>query len=60
MEKKINNAKPNKKGFWTMLKESITKANSGCGPGCGCHVENQDNDKQNKSNTTDKPMNNKE
>ena len=26
-----------KKGFWTLLKESIAKGNDGCGPGCGCH-----------------------
>ena len=29
-----------KKGFFTLLKESIAKSNDGCGPGCGCHAEN--------------------
>ena len=28
-----------KKGFWSLLKESIDKSNSGCGPGCGCNTE---------------------
>ena len=30
--------KGKKKGFFAMLKESITKSNEGCGPGCGCHA----------------------
>ena len=33
-----NDAKPKKKGFFALLKESITKSNAGCGPGCGCHA----------------------
>jgi hypothetical protein len=35
---KTNEAKP-KKGFFAILKESMTKTSEGCGPGCGCHVE---------------------
>jgi hypothetical protein len=31
-------AKP-KKSFWALLRESMNKASSGCGPGCGCHAE---------------------
>jgi hypothetical protein len=31
--------KPKKKSLWALLKESMDKASSGCGPGCGCHVE---------------------
>jgi hypothetical protein len=31
-------AKP-KKSFWAFLRESMDKASSGCGPGCGCHIE---------------------
>ena len=59
MEKKDNEVKSGKKGLWAILKESMNKANSGCGPGCGCHVENQEKDKQLKG-TPDKPGNNKE
>ncbi len=36
---KTNEAKPKKKGFFATLKESMTKTSEGCGPGCGCHVE---------------------
>ncbi|MHB8994695.1 MAG: hypothetical protein ACYC63_05535 [Armatimonadota bacterium] len=36
---KQNGLKPKKKSIWTLLKESMDKASSGCGPGCGCHVE---------------------
>ena len=35
--------KDGKKGFWTLLKESIAKSNDGCGPGCGCHAGNEKN-----------------
>ena len=35
---KTSEAKP-KKGFFALLKESMTKTSEGCGPGCGCHVE---------------------
>ena len=48
MEKNTNEVKPGKKGLWAMLKESMNKVSSGCGPGCGCHVENQDNENQRK------------
>lgn len=36
---KTNEAKPKKKGFFATLKESMTKTSEGCGPRCGCHVE---------------------
>ena len=52
MEKQ-NEVKSGKKSLWAMLKESMTKASSGCGPGCGCHVEKRSDDKQQK----DKPGN---
>lgn len=38
---KKNEVKSAKKGLWAIIKESMTKASSGCGPGCGCHVEEQ-------------------
>ncbi len=38
---KIKEAKPKKKGFLATLKESITKTSEGCGPACGCHVEDR-------------------
>lgn len=46
---KPSEAQPKKKSFWALLKESMNKASSGCGPGCGCHVqkpreENQDSE----------------
>lgn len=31
-----------KKSLWSLLKESMDKASDGCGSGCGCHVEKQD------------------
>ncbi len=34
-----NEAKPMKKGFFATLKESMAKTSEGCGPECGCHVE---------------------
>jgi hypothetical protein len=34
-----SDTKPKKKSLWALLKESMDKASSGCGPGCGCHVE---------------------
>ncbi len=34
-----NETKPKKKGFFSALKESMTKTSEGCGPGCGCHTE---------------------
>jgi hypothetical protein len=30
-----------KKGLWALLKESIAKSNDGCGPGCGCHAQDE-------------------
>lgn len=33
---------PKKKGFFAILKESMTKTSEGCGPGCGCHVEEKE------------------
>jgi hypothetical protein len=38
-DKKMIETKLKKKGFFTTLKESMTKTSEGCGPGCGCHVE---------------------
>jgi hypothetical protein len=37
--KKKAEGKSEKKGLWAMIKESMTKTSSGCGPGCGCHSE---------------------
>ena len=54
MEKNTNEAKPGKKGLWAMLKESMNKASSGCGPGCSCHAENQ-NDENQRKDTPGKP-----
>lgn len=56
---KNNEVKSGKKGLWAILKESMNKASSGCGPGCGCHVENQDKKKQ-REDVPDKPGNDKE
>ena len=36
-----NEAPRKKKGFLALLKESITKSNAGCGPGCGCHAADE-------------------
>jgi hypothetical protein len=38
--------KPGKKSLWAMIKESMTKTSSGCGPGCGCHSEKPVNPNQ--------------
>ncbi len=38
---KPTEAKPKKKGFFALLKESLTKTSAGCGPGCGCHAEEE-------------------
>lgn len=38
MDKRNDAAKPKKKSLWALLKESMDKASSGCGPGCGCHA----------------------
>jgi hypothetical protein len=37
-QKETGKASGQKKGFWSVLKESIAKSNDGCGPGCGCHA----------------------
>ena len=50
---KQNEAKPKKKSLWTLLKESMDKASSGCGPGCGCHAEKPRKEYQRKSNPDD-------
>ncbi len=34
------------KGLFSLIKESLNKANSGCGPGCGCHREDQKKEKK--------------
>lgn len=49
MENKDNEVQSGKKGLWAMLKESMYKANSGCGPGCSCNVERQDSESQRKN-----------
>jgi hypothetical protein len=36
---KIKEAESKKKGLFDILKESILKTSEGCGPDCGCHVE---------------------
>ena len=36
---KTTEAKPKKRGFFELLKDSMTKTSEGCGPGCGCHVD---------------------
>lgn len=36
---KSNQVKPAKKGLWAIFVESMNKASSGCGPGCGCNME---------------------
>lgn len=38
MEKK-DAGEREKKGLFAVLKESMGKSSSGCGPGCGCHFE---------------------
>lgn len=48
MEKKKDEMKKGKKGLWAILKESMDKTSSGCGPGCSCHTENQDSKNQRK------------
>ncbi len=48
MKKENADSKSGKKGLWAILKESMDKASSGCGPGCGCHAEDQDGKDQRK------------
>lgn len=59
MEKKNSEVKSGKKSLWAILKESMNKTSSGCGPGCGCHVENQDSENQRKD-APENPGKNKE
>ncbi len=51
---KTKEAKPNRKGFFATLKESMTKTSEGCGPGCGCHVEPKKDDKDETQETSRK------
>jgi len=41
---KEEDTKSKKKGFFALIKESMSKISSGCGPGCGCHVEEKEAD----------------
>ena len=50
---KRNEAKPKKKSLWTLLKKSMDKSSSGCGPGCGCHAEKPRGTAQRKSTPDD-------
>ena len=59
MEKKNDKMQSGKKRLLAILKESMDKTSSGCGPGCGCHVENQDNENQRKD-ASDNPGKDKE
>jgi|GEM_PF-6968405 len=42
--------KEGKKGFFTLIKESITQISSGCGPGCGCHMEKKEEKPESREN----------
>jgi hypothetical protein len=53
MEKKVE-VKSEKKSLWSILKESMTKTSSGCGPGCGCHSEEPVN--KNRQSDTNKKL----
>ncbi len=48
---KTSDTKPKKKGFFAALKESVTKTSEGCGPDCGCHVE----EKKDKAKGSEEP-----
>ena len=50
MEKK-NEVKSGKRSLWAIIKESMTKTSSGCGPGCGCHFEEK-GDKNRQKNSS--------
>lgn len=41
---KTSEAKPKKNRFFATLKESMTKTSEGCGPECGCHVQEKKDD----------------
>ena len=47
---KNKDANPKKKGFFAILKESMTKTSEGCGPGCGCNAD----DSKDKAKSSDK------
>ena len=47
-----NKQQQEKKGFWSLIKESFDKSSSGCGPECGCNTEPTKEDK--KQNNEDK------
>ena len=58
-----NETKPVKKSLWGILKESMDKASSGCGPGCGCHIEKKADAPANPATSkspSDKPASGKE
>ncbi|MCX6640502.1 MAG: hypothetical protein NTW14_08490 [bacterium] len=40
MDKKIE-TQSLKKGLFAFLKESMKKTSEGCGPGCGCHADDE-------------------
>lgn len=44
--KKRTEVKSEKRSLWAIIKESMTKTSSGCGPGCGCHSEEPVNKNQ--------------
>lgn len=48
---KINEAKPKKTGLFAILRESMTKTSEGCGPGCGCHVEEKNEETKGSQDT---------
>jgi len=50
MEKKETELKKVKKSFWSIIKDSFNKANSGCGPGCGCHIEEKSSEDKSSAN----------
>lgn len=49
MGQKGGEVKSGKKGLWAILKESMHKSSSGCGPGCSCNVDKKSDDNQRKS-----------
>jgi len=38
---KTMEVQPKKRGFFALLRESMTKTSEGCGPGCGCHAADE-------------------
>lgn len=49
---------PKKKGLWALMKASMTKTSSGCGPGCSCHSEEPDTKVQKSASDTDRAKDN--